>query len=90
MTTQAILIEPAPRAAPYPDAPPRDDMQNLIYLEKRSIVEALTYHFGNSDATLIGEIRLGPQPERSEGYPRSGSDGSVQLRRGASQGGQWL
>ena len=35
-------------------------MQNLIYLEKRSIVEALSYHFGNPDTTLIGEVRLGP------------------------------
>ena len=35
-------------------------MQNLIYLEKRSIVEALSYHFGNPDTTLVGEIRLGP------------------------------
>ncbi len=61
MTTQATLIKPARRdAAPYPDAPPRDDMQNLIYLEKRSIVEALSYRFGNPDTTLIGEVRLGP------------------------------
>ena len=60
MTTQTILVEPARKYDPYPDAPPRDDMQNLIYLEKRSIVEALTYHFGNPDTTLIGEVRLGP------------------------------
>ncbi len=60
MATQTILVEPAQKYDPYPDAPPRDDMQNLIYLEKRSIVEALTYHFGNPDTTLIGEIRLGP------------------------------
>ena len=61
MTTQATLIKPARRdAAPYPDAPPRDDMQNLIYLEKRSIVEALSYRFGNPDTTLIGEVRMGP------------------------------
>ena len=33
MTTQEItLIETAERDAPYPDAPPRDDMQNLFYL----------------------------------------------------------
>ena len=61
MTTQTILIEPAPRAAPYPDAPPRDDMQNLRYLHLRSIVEALSDRFGNPDATLIrNEVRLGP------------------------------
>ena len=60
MTTQVTLIEPARRHAPYPDPPHRDDMQNLIYLEKRSIVEALSYRFGNPDTTLIGEVRLGP------------------------------
>ena len=61
MTTQTILVEPARRVAPYPDAPPRDDMQNLRYLHLRSIVEALSDHFGNPDATLIGnEVRLGP------------------------------
>ena len=61
MTTQAILVEPARRLAPYPDAPLRDDMQNLRYLHLRSIVEALSDRFGNPDATLIGnEVRLGP------------------------------
>ena len=61
MTTQAILVEPAPRLAPYPDAQQRDDMQNLRYLHLRSIIEALSDHFGNPDATLIGnEVRLGP------------------------------
>ena len=36
-------------------------MQNLRYLHLRSIVEALSDHFGNPDATLIGnEVRLGP------------------------------
>ena len=60
MATQTILVEPARKYDPYPDAPPRDDMQNLIYLEKRSIVEALSYRFGNPDTTLIGEVRMGP------------------------------
>ncbi len=61
MTTQAILVEPARRHAPYPDAPPRDDMQNSIYLYERSATEALIDHFGNPDATLVrNEARLGP------------------------------
>ena len=61
MTTQAILVEPALMDAPYPDAPPRDDMQSMRYLHLRSILEALSDHFGNPDATLIGnEVRLGP------------------------------
>ena len=61
MTTQTILVEPARRdAAPYPDAPPRDDMQNLIYLDWQATVAALRARFGNHDTTLIGEVRLGP------------------------------
>ena len=62
MTTQAItLVETAERDAPYPDAPPRDDMQNLIYIHWRSTVEALREHFGNPDSALVGnEARLGP------------------------------
>ena len=61
MTTEAVLVEVAGRGDPYPDAPPRDDMQNLIYIHWRSTVEALREHFGNPDATFVGnEARLGP------------------------------
>ena len=61
MTTQAVLSETAAPDAPYPDAPPRDDMQNLFYLHERSAIEALKEHFGNPDATLVWtEARLGP------------------------------
>ena len=61
MTTQAVLVETAERDAPYPDAPPRDDMQNLFYLHERSAIEALKDHFGNPDSTLVWtEARLGP------------------------------
>ncbi len=61
MTTQTILVEPARRHAPYPDAPQRDDMQNSIYLYERSATEALMDHLGNMDGTLVrNEARLGP------------------------------
>ena len=61
MTTQSVLIETAAPDAPYPDAPPRDDMQNLFYLHERSAIEALKDHFGNPDSTLVWtEARLGP------------------------------
>ena len=60
MTTQTILVEPARKYDPYPDAPPRDDMQNLIYLDWQATVAALRVRFGNRDTTLIGEVRLGP------------------------------
>ena len=59
MTTEAILIETDGRDAPYPDAPPRADMQNLFYLHERSAIEALKEHFGNPDSTLVWtEARL--------------------------------
>ena len=35
-------------------------MQNVIYLDDPTIVGVLRERFGNRDATLIGEIRLGP------------------------------
>ena len=61
MTTQAVLSETAAPDAPYPDAPPRDDMQNLFYLHERSAIEALKDHFGSPDSTLVWtEARLGP------------------------------
>ena len=62
MTTETIsLVETAGQDTPYPDAPPRDDMQNLIYIHWRSTVEALREHFGNPDSALVGnEARLGP------------------------------
>ena len=62
MTTQTIsLVERAERDAPYPDAPPRDDMQNLFYLHERSAIEALKDHFGNPNTTLVWtEAHLGP------------------------------
>ena len=62
MTTETInLVETAGQDTPYPDAPPRDDMQNLFYLHERSAIEALKDHFGDPDSTLVWtEARLGP------------------------------
>ena len=62
MTTETIsLVETAGQDTPYPDAPPRDDMQNLFYLHERSAIEALKDHFGSPDSTLVWtEARLGP------------------------------
>ena len=67
MTTQAILVEPARRHAPYPDAPPRDDMQNSIYLHERSVIATLIKRFGNRDATLaVSRALLGPSLSEPE------------------------
>ena len=41
----------------FPDFPPRDDMQNPIYLHRPTHIAALDIHFGNSPTTLVmGEV----------------------------------
>ena len=52
----------------FPDLPPRDDMQNAIYLHKPSHQAALISHFGNLETTLIlSEIPVGWHPSRQQG-----------------------
>ena len=52
----------------FPDPPPRDDMQNAIYLHKPSHQAALTRHFGNLETTLIlSEIPVGWHPGTQQG-----------------------
>ena len=71
MIAQAILVEPARRHAPYPDAPQRDDMQNSIYLCERGTTATLKEHFGNPDSTMVrNEARLGPSPRSGAGAMR--------------------
>ncbi len=62
MTAKTISpVEPAIRDAFYPDAPPRDDMQNSFYLHDHSTIAALMLHFGNRDVTLaVSRALLGP------------------------------
>ena len=45
----------------FPDFPPRDDMQNIIHLHKRSSMAALEAHYGKPDTTLVtGEVPVAP------------------------------
>ncbi len=37
----------------FPDFPPRDDMQNPIYLHRPSYMAGPDIHYGNSDTTLV-------------------------------------
>ena len=71
MTTAKIA---APLPAPFstddifPYFPPRDDLQNYLYLHKPSSTAALAYHFGDSDTTLVGsEIPVGWNPRQRAG-----------------------
>ena len=57
----------------FPDFPPRDDMQNPIYLHRPSHIAAPDIHYyGNSDTTLVmSEIPwLGMRESSSSGPTR--------------------
>ncbi len=45
----------------FPDFPPRDDMQNMLYLHDQGYIGVLRRHYGNSDTTLVmGEVPVAP------------------------------
>ena len=47
--------------AVFPEYPPRDDMQNALYLNRYAHVTALEVHLGNPDTTLVlGEVSVAP------------------------------
>ena len=50
MTSRPIKKTPADR---FPEFPPRDDMQNSIYLDAPAHQAALSHHFCASDTTII-------------------------------------
>lgn len=70
MTTAKVAAPPpTPVAADiFPDFPPRDDMQNWLYLHQPSSTAALAYHFGESATTLVvSEVPLGWNPRQRAG-----------------------
>ena len=45
----------------FPDYPPRDDMQNWLYLYETSILTSLTIHFADEpNVTVASEVPVGP------------------------------
>ena len=53
----------------FPDFPPRDDMQNSIYLDRPAHQAALEEHFGDYDSTIIlSEIPVRWTPSLVEGH----------------------
>ena len=53
----------------FPDFPPRDDMQNSIYLDRPAHQAALDEHFGNHETTVIlSEIPVRWTPSQQEGH----------------------
>ncbi len=53
----------------FPDFPPRDDMQNSLYLDDPAHQAALRRHLGNSDTTIVlSEIPVRWRPSQQEGH----------------------
>ena len=55
----------------FPELPPRDDMNNPIYLYRPSYIYALELHVGDRETTIVmGEVPLGWRPGQSAGIRR--------------------
>ena len=61
MTSRPIQQTPATGpAGRFPEFPPRDDMQNSIYLDDPAHQAVLRRHFGTSDTIIVlGEVPIG-------------------------------
>ena len=45
----------------FPDYPPRDDMQNWLYLYETSVLTSLAIHFADEpNVTVASEVPVGP------------------------------
>ncbi len=56
----------------FPDFPPRDDLQNSIYLDRPAHQAALEEHLGNPDTTIVLSeipVRLTPSQRRGHRIP---------------------
>ena len=57
--------------AVFPEYPPRDDMQNALYLNRYAHVTALEVHLGSPDTTLVlGEVSVAPTADFSKEHRR--------------------
>ena len=55
----------------FPEFPPRDDMNNPIYLYRPSYIYALELHMGDPETTIgLGEVPVGWTPGQSAGVRR--------------------
>ena len=62
MTSKATtLSERAGKLERFPDYPPRDDMQNWLYLYDTSVITSLAIHYANEpNVTVASEVPVGP------------------------------
>ena len=64
-------VEHDEHLAVFPEYPPRDDMQNALYLNRFAHVTALEVHLGNPDTTLVlGEVSVAPTADFSKRHRR--------------------
>ena len=65
MTSKPTQTANSRKIERFPDFPPRDDMQNVIYLHRPSHIAALTAHFGSPGSTLVlGEVPVNLRPNQ--------------------------
>ena len=69
MASRPIRKTPATRSADrFPEFPPRDDMQNSIYLDAPAHQATLSHHFGMPDTTIIlSEAPIGRTVSQRQG-----------------------
>ena len=68
---QQAEVEQDEYLAVFPEYPPRDDMQNALYLNRFAHVTALEVHLGNPDTTLVlGEVSVAPTADFSKEHRR--------------------
>ena len=68
---QQVEVEHDEYLAVFPEYPPRDDMQNALYLNRYAHVTALEVHLGNPDTTLVlGEVSVAPTADFSKEHRR--------------------
>ena len=68
---QKVEVEQDEYLAVFPEYPPRDDMQNSLYLNRFAHVTALEVHLGNPDTTLVlGEVSVAPSAAASKEHRR--------------------
>ena len=68
---QQAEVERDEYLAVFPEYPPRDDMQNALYLNRYAHVTALEVHLGNPDTTLVlGEVSVAPTAALSREHRR--------------------
>ena len=62
MTSKAtILTQEKGKLERFPDYPPREDMQNWLYLYDSSVLTSLTIHFADApNITVASEVPVGP------------------------------